>query len=260
MTYFANFSLESVTVQYTSGEDGEYTFKLLYNDQTYYIINTPQDVADGTIWLDTSAVIYRTSDLSNNQSFKIGLESREYDGDFRLGDGVGKVEKFFGINDKGLHIVPLDDDEGNKVEFHVHIDIFVYPPFGDVPPPTKKETDPSLRGIRVYEDWKYNAESNRSLQGLLRVRSQNFEAGDYNLPYEPEFISSGRFPFPVKALGVRPDSISSLKVGTDFYIELYDQLGQQGNMITLSENTPIMPNGWNDRVKSIRVRQIPVPR
>jgi hypothetical protein len=256
MTYFAYFSLESVTVKYTSGEDGEYTFQLLYNDRTYYVINTPQDVADETIWVDTSAVIHRTSDLADNQSFKLVLESREYDDSFRLGDGVGKVEKFFGINDKGLHIVPLEDDEGNKVEFHVRISISVYPLFGDVPPPTNKETDPSLRGIRVYEDWKYNAESDTSLSPLTRVRSQNFEAGDYDLPYEPEFISSGRFPFPAIVLGVRRDSISSLKVGTNFYVELYDQLGQQGNMITISENTPIMPNGWNDRVKSIRVGQI----
>jgi hypothetical protein len=28
MAYFASFALESVTVKYTSGEDGEYTFRV----------------------------------------------------------------------------------------------------------------------------------------------------------------------------------------------------------------------------------------
>jgi hypothetical protein len=246
MTYFANFGLESVKVKYTSDEDGEYTFQLSYANEVYDTINTPQDVADGSVWPNVGIPglikLALTSELEDNEKFNLVFESREYDDGFRFGDDIGRVEKSFGISDAGSHTIPLTDDGGNEIEFRISISI--------IKVPRPKDTVPSLRGIRVYEYQKYNA--SLVVPGLI----QNFGVGYYDLPYEPEFLVGGRFPFPVRVIGIQPDSISSLKIGSSYYVKLYDQIGQKGNMIEILENTPIMPDGWNDRVKSIEVGEI----
>jgi hypothetical protein len=196
-------------------------------------------------------MIYTLPKLEDDQKFNLTFYSQEDDGGFRFGDDIGSVEKSFGINDKGIHNIALQDDGDNEVEFRIRVETW---PEIVITLPKIPDTVPSLRGIRVYEDWKYNVGS-----GFIPALVQNFDAGDYDLPYEPEFSMGGRFPFPVRVIGVQPDSISSLKIGNGYYVELYDQLGQKGTMIKVSENTPIMPDGWNDRVKSIGVRKIESP-
>ncbi|MBK8444381.1 MAG: hypothetical protein IPL35_13635 [Sphingobacteriales bacterium] len=107
----------------------------------------------------------------------------------------------------------------------------------------------------LYEDWHYNKEAVQPVNIFHRVRSQRFDVGDYDLPYEPPFRTGGRWGTYGRVLGVRPNTISSLKVGTGYYIKLYYEFGQKGDPITLNENTPEIQSDWNDRVKSIRVEK-----
>lgn len=245
MAYNATFKLESVKVNYTSAEDGEYTFRLYYDNRLVFVINTPEDVEDGSIWRDTSSAHHTTSDLKDDQFFKLVFESQEYD-EFRGGDDIGRVERLFGINNKGNFTIPLEDDGDNTVEFNISISIQPVPVLA--PPPPPKDTVRSLRGIRAYENRKYNANS-----GIIPGITQNFDVGSYDLPYRPVIMVGGRFPFPVQVIGIQPDSISSLKIGTNYFVDLYDQFGQKGEVIRIDENTPIMPPGWDNRVKSIGV-------
>ncbi|MBK8444380.1 MAG: hypothetical protein IPL35_13630 [Sphingobacteriales bacterium] len=122
MAYKAFFSLDSVKVIRSDGEDGEYSFHLYYNNTLYSIVNTPDDAEDGSEWRPP-AVAYQIGPFSDTDKFTLKLESTEYDGRFRFGDGKAVVEKSFDINDNGLHRVYIKDDDGNEVEFRITISI-----------------------------------------------------------------------------------------------------------------------------------------
>jgi hypothetical protein len=259
MNYNAYFSLESVKVIRSDGEDGEYSFRIYYKNQLYDIINTPDDVNDGSEWRP-NAVSYAAGSFNSSERFILKLESIEYDGGFRLGDGVATVEKTFGINDKGLHKVYMKDSDNNEVEFRISIFIQVIHPGlgGTVPPPLK--TEAGLLGVMLFEDYEFNKNVQPTFDLLHKPRAQRFAVGDYDLPFEQSFRTGGRWGGFGRVLGVRPSTVSSIKIGAGYYLELYDDFGKRGQKITLNENTPVMPVNWNDKVKSISVNEIPRPR
>ncbi|MGG9961011.1 hypothetical protein [Ferruginibacter sp. SUN106] len=257
MAYKAYFSLDSVKVIRSDGEDGEYSFRLYYENNLYSIINTPENVADGSIWRG-AFVAYQTKPLALTDKFKLKLESIEYDGGLRFGNGYAMTEKEFDINSKGIHTIYMKDNDENEIEFRVAISINVDSAFGDIV--TTQNTENNLIGAMIYEDWHYNKESDSTLPLFAKARSQHLAAGEYDLPYEPDIRTGGRWGSFGKVLGVRPDTISSLKIGNGYYVELFDMVGRTGNSITLSENTPEIPASWNDKAKSIIVTLRQQPR
>jgi hypothetical protein len=137
-------------------------------------------------------------------------------------------------------------------------------PFGEQPAPL--DTQANLNGVLVFEDWRFNQESDRSLGIFDRVRSQQFDSGDYNLPYEPSIFVRDN---PVHVFGVRPKTISSIKVGSGYYVEIFDEENFKGNMLTIVESTSDIrvlrkehynvtsveqAKIWNDRAMSLKVR------
>lgn len=259
MSYNAFFSLDSVKVIRSDGEDGEYSFRVYYKNTLYSIVNTPDNVEDGSEWRP-NAVAYQIGPFADNENFTLKLESTEHDGGFRFGDGNATIEKKFSINEGGLHRVYMKDDDDNEVEFRIMISIqYINGGIGgNQQPPLNTESN--LLGVMLYEDWHYNKEVVQPVSIFDRIRSQRIDVGDYDLPYEPSFSTGGRWGAIGRVLGVRPNTISSLKVGTDYYIELYDGFGQKGNKIALNENTPEMPSSWNDKVKSISIKKRQQPR
>ena len=78
------------------------------------------------------------------------------------------------------------------------------------------------------------------------IMAINFGCTLYNLPHNE---STGT----EMHLGVRPDRISSVKVGAGYYIVLFDGLDQTGNQLFLTQNTAAIAPEWNDRVKSVKI-------
>jgi hypothetical protein len=134
------------------------------------------------------------------------------------------------------------------------------PGLPNVGEPTSEPTQPGLLGGIVFEDWHYNQDSNTQTLPLLRPRSQFFAEGEYILPYEPELSTGGRIRG--KKLGVRPKSISSVKIGTDFAIDLYDDAGNSVTVTHDLEDIRLVSttSDWNDRAVKLLVRRKSVPR
>lgn len=130
----------------------------------------------------------------------------------------------------------------------------IIPPFGDITIPSKKE--PNLSGVIVYEDWKFNSESVQPSNPFLRVRKQKFAEGTFNLPFERDFSTRGQYG---RTLGVRPNTISSIKIGEGYYCELFSDLDAKGESIEINQNTEALIPTWNDRAKSIKVSKVGVP-
>jgi hypothetical protein len=255
MAYHMNISLKEVLVVYTDGENrGEYKFLLTANGQPTHEIITGDDTAwDGSVWtnvgyLNPPSLFPSYTFDDDNQKVRLKMESWESDGGFRFGDGYGFVEADVGFRDNGIVYRDIHDDDGNHVQFRVSVTTW---PVAPTP-----ETVPNLNGVILYEDWKYNVDSPRG-SILTRPRAQRFEPGEYNLPYQTPFNINGR---PGLRLGVRPNSVSSLKIGSGYYLELFDEKDWTGQSITVNENKWVMPDGWNDRVKSFRVLLYPLPR
>ncbi len=129
----------------------------------------------------------------------------------------------------------------------------IIPGFGDHFQPSGKE--PGLKGVKVYEDWKYNRESLQSLGPFSRARSQQFDEGVYNLPYEPD-LPGRRFG---RLLGVRPNAISSIKVGEGYFCELFDGPDQTGSRLEVAGNAEVLPPAWNDKAVCLVVSKTGVP-
>lgn len=125
------------------------------------------------------------------------------------------------------------------------------PGFGTHTTPSGKE--PGLEGVVMYEDFKFNTQSNQI--GLKPISQQFKNEGTYNLPYDPS--TNLRF---INLNIVRPNSISSIKVGEGYYCELYDQLNGKGNRLEVNRNMDILPTNWNDKALSIVVSKTGVPK
>jgi hypothetical protein len=138
-------------------------------------------------------------------------------------------------------------------------------------PSAPLDVDPNIKGVTVFVDWKFNQDSPRFRP--FESRSQTFAVGEFNLPFnEPiDWIGGRRFFRP----GIQPFSISSIKVGKGFYVELFDQSNFLGDPLIIVESCQdirlLNPNryksaevqrakSWNDRTVSLRVKEIPGPR
>lgn len=147
----------------------------------------------------------------------------------------------------------------------------VFPSFGSQPPPL--DTDPNLTGVLVFEDWKYNQTSDRSLGIFARARSQKFDVGEYPILPNESALTLRRGT--ILRLGVRSNMISSLRIGTGYYIELYEKQNFAGEMLTIRESTDDIrvlrkehysatevneAKNWNDRTMSLKVMKYPLIR
>lgn len=116
-------------------------------------------------------------------------------------------------------------------------------PFGDAYAQINEE---GLSGVILYEEPNFIVKSSPGLPIFTKPRHQTLGIGLYNLPHNE---SAGT----EMHLGVRPDSISSVKVGDGYYIVLFDDLNQTGNQLTLTQNTAAIAPEWNDRAKSVKI-------
>lgn len=193
-------------------------------------------------------------EIPQNASFTVSGWVNEQDSGLSWDDdNAGEFKETY-INANPLSTIRSKRLTGDGVDVTVHWEIETVPDLFGGGEPIPPNTEPNLKGVIVYEDWKFNSESDRTGPAILRVRSQRFGVGEYNLAFEPEFQIGGGWG---KLMGVRPDSISSLKVGSGYYVELFDQRDWVGNKLEISENTPILQADWNDRTKSMIVRQVP---
>jgi hypothetical protein len=157
----------------------------------------------------------------------------------------------------GFKEVPYIGDEYNDDIIAVSVSSIPIPSFGEVVPDRPAKT-PNLRGVIVYEDWKFNAESN-TLRTLFlgNVRSQHFDVGTYDLPFDPAWDPSN--PSPRLVFAVRPTMVSSIKVGTGYYATIYDGPSGTGNALEINQNLDILKPEWNDRAMSLMVSKVPIP-
>lgn len=174
--------------------------------------------------------------------------------------------------DFNIKIIPLNQRwSGGAGDWEIHGEISIkgIPNFADPPPSTVLETTPNLKGVEVFEDWKYNTETIQPTNRLLRVRKEKFGLGSWDLlgfivSTIPSMVDpiTGRIipPRTIQLPSVRPKTISSVKVGEGYIAVLYDRsLAEkaQAKSITLKQNTSIMPPEWNDRAMSLEVLTTP---
>ncbi len=256
MSYRKSVTLKSVKVEYTSGENwGEYRFLVSLNGQPTYEISTGDDAAaDGSEWRNVQSLVppslFGNEIISDTDSVRVRCESWEFDGGLRFGDGYGVVENEFRLGTAVNQSVRINDNDGNRVIFNLDVRITEIPP--------EPEREPNLLGVRLYEDWKYNVDSPRTGGVFERARSQTFGVGQFNVAGGTTIPAASRPPR--MRVNVRPDRTSSVKVGVKHFVTLFSEFDQQGERLVLNANTPEMPAGWNDRVRSISVEMYPMPR
>lgn len=141
-------------------------------------------------------------------------------------------------------------------------------PFGDFGPGTTQlDVEPGLEGIEAFVDWRFNSDGPRL--GLFEASSQKFGPDEYNLPVNVSLEwSRGR---DLHRRGIPPFSISSVKVGQGYCVELFDLPDFLGNKLTLVESCADIRSlnpahytsqevsaarAWNDRVASLRVKKV----
>jgi hypothetical protein len=169
-------------------------------------------------------------------------------------DGGGRALEFTNPSETILE-VPSVGAQWNDVISSIHVYplpmlLFTTP----TPPPRVYNVTAGLRGVILYE-----AAGRVTGGGFLGPRAQRFDVGDYDLPHNVEFTVGG-IPGGL-LLGVRPKAVSSISVGPDYYVELYDGPQQRGRKLTVNENAEFLRgldmSLWDDTAVSIRVLQIP---
>lgn len=103
----------------------------------------------------------------------------------------------------------------------------------------------------LYDAADYNA--NVASRWRVFFVSQKFTEGAYNLPYPPEDHSEGQWVWFPRLKRVGAESVSSARVGWQTELHLFDELDQKGNSIVLTADTSNMPDGWDNRAKSIQI-------
>lgn len=153
--------MNKIRVNYTSGEDGEYFFEVgtQHNDgyKSVILLKTPEDVPDGyeldISTLNVDANGFNFTSMFGNFGSKIKyiiFDSTESDGGFRGGDGRGytaldvsnlsplSTDTDFELVQDGssvklksqAFVMPLTDDEDNRIELHGEIRYYPQTEFG----------------------------------------------------------------------------------------------------------------------------------
>lgn len=125
----------------------------------------------------------------------------------------------------------------------------------EMPPP---DSNPEAEGSNDPGDWLKIADkdggSNQQWKILSYVppatvyKDADYKGFDLDL-LEGEYSSGW-----LELFGIGANQISSFKVSKGYKVTLYSEDGQQGDSISyIAEDIQSMPDGWNDRVRSIKV-------
>ena len=142
---------------------------------------------------------------------------------------------------------------------------------GPYTPPLPPPINIADGGVILYQGENYNSR----FTGIDRLRltspSQHFGVGDFNLPVDITHSQTSPFGGPSRLFrmpGLPPNTTSSIRVGTQIQVTLYDKMINErhlGTSTVLFEDVAFLnrleyngigdsgENGWNNKVMSIKV-------
>lgn len=249
---FYEFRVNEQSVVYRSHRD-----RITIDNGQFIILNTPISVYDPEKFT-VSGFVSDYDDSLAGGSDNAGDFSETFSESNNWGV-VGKLSDRLSTD----HFVHLTGDRMDvKINYSIQC---VNPPVilgpSESQPRTPKETD---GGVILYVNPDYRVR--QSQIQILNLQSQYFSYGDYDLPQN---IRVSR-PFVFDRLfGVPPGSVSSLKIGQNVKVTLFDRsiserhLGEQIELPIGEVDIPFLSTliygdgmddmGWNNRIVSIKV-------